>query len=138
MFLCTEQYEGHYNLIEKYIMGEIMKPTKGIFWLIDDELLAIPFEKGKYLNSVAKSGDTYVHKYLWREISYSTAPYNYYPRGRVEINKSGKEFVYMNSNIGICYVNKIIIAFGLKSYPRIIYDNSMHYKCYLDDGWKAD
>lgn len=62
-------------------MGEITEPTKGLFWLIDDELLAIPFDGGKYLNAVAKSGDTYVHKYLWREISHSKAPYNYYPRG---------------------------------------------------------
>ena len=49
-------------------MGEITEPTKGLFWLIDDELLAIPFDQEKYLNAVAKSGDTYVHKYLWKEI----------------------------------------------------------------------
>lgn len=35
---------------------EVQKPTKGLFWLIDGELLAIPFDKGKYLNAVAKSG----------------------------------------------------------------------------------
>lgn len=56
----------------------------------------------------------------------------------MEINKSGKEIIYMNSNIGIGYVDQIIAAFGLKSYPKIVYDNSIHYKCHLDDGWKAD
>ena len=119
-------------------MAEVTQPTKGLFWLIEDELLTVPFDREKYSNAVAKSGDTYVHKYLWQEISHPKVPYNYYPRGRVEINKSGKELIYMNSNIGIDYVNQIVAAFGVRSDPKIIYDNSVHYKCYLDDGWKAD
>lgn len=44
----------------------------------------------------------------------------------------------MNSNIDTKYISQIKSEFGLTSDPRIIYDNSEHYKCYLDDGWKAD
>ena len=33
---------------------------------------------------------------------------------------------------------QIMDDFGLYEYPKIIYDNSLHYKCYLDDGWRAE
>ena len=119
-------------------MGKVTQPTKGIFWLIEEELLTIPYDREKYSNAIAKSGDTYVHKYLWPEISHSKISYNYYPRGRVEINKCGKAIIYLNPNIEIYYIDQIINDFGLNTYPKIIYDNSTHYKCHLDDGWKAD
>ena len=44
----------------------------------------------------------------------------------------------MNPNIGEQYTDEIMKKFGLSSVPKIIYDNSSHYKCYLDKGWKAD
>lgn len=118
--------------------NNMIHPHKGIFWLIEDWLLTFPFEKDKFQTAVAKSGDTYVHKYLWKEISKSKIPYNFYPRGRVEINKCEQAIVYMNPNIVPDYVGQIIKNFGLREYPRIIYDNSIHYRCYLDEGWKAD
>lgn len=43
----------------------------------------------------------------------------------------------MNPNVDKSLVPEIIIQFGLTQYPRILYDNSQHYKCYLDDGWVA-
>lgn len=64
--------------------------------------------------------------------------YNFYPRGRVEIKKCGSSIVYMNPNIAEEYVKQIMDDFGLYEYPKIIYDNSLHYKCYLDDGWRAE
>ena len=43
----------------------------------------------------------------------------------------------MNPNIAEEYVKQIMDDFGLKyEYPKIIYDNSLHYKCYLDDGYE--
>ena len=44
----------------------------------------------------------------------------------------------MNPNIAEEYVKQIMDDFGLYEYPKIIYDNSLHYKCYLDDGWRAE
>ena len=35
---------------------------QGVFWVIDNKLLAIPFVKSKYPNGIAKYGDTYNHK----------------------------------------------------------------------------
>ncbi len=51
--------------------GNKVQAHKGVFWLIEDKLLTFPFEKNRYQSSVSKSGDTYVHKYLWKEISNS-------------------------------------------------------------------
>lgn len=46
--------------------GNKVQAHKGVFWLIEDKLLTFPFEKNRYQSSVSKSGDTYVHKYLWK------------------------------------------------------------------------
>lgn len=37
--------------------------SRGVFWIVDDELLAFPFME-KFLEGVAKSGNTYNHKKL--------------------------------------------------------------------------
>lgn len=44
----------------------------------------------------------------------------------------------MNPNIGEEYMDEIMKKFGLVSVSKIIYDNSSHYRSYLDNGWKAD
>ena len=44
----------------------------------------------------------------------------------------------MNPNIGEEYMYEIMKKFGLVSVSKIIYDNSSHYRSYLDNGWKAD
>lgn len=61
--------------------------SRGVFWIIDDELLSFPFTDG-FSEGVAKSGNTYNHKRLWNEIKPHgcNKPYNYYPRGRVDIS----------------------------------------------------
>ena len=41
---------------------------QGVFWVIDNNLLAIPFDKSKYLDGIAKSGDTYNHEKLWKYV----------------------------------------------------------------------
>ena len=95
----------------------LARPHKGVFWLIDGKIWAVPFDKQKYEYGISKSGDSYVHRKIWKEIKPRKCryPYNYYTRGRVEIKK-----------------------FGLVSIAKIIYDNSSHYRSYLDIGWKAD
>ncbi len=41
---------------------------QGVFWLIDNKLLAIPFDKSKYPDGIAKSVDTYNHEKLWKYV----------------------------------------------------------------------
>lgn len=119
---------------------ESKEESQGIFWVIDDELLAFPYYDGIYTNGVATSGNTYNHKKLWNEIKpvNCNTPYNYYPRGRVVITNSGNSVIYMNPNINETYINDIKIEFGLRTEPKVNLDFSEHYKCYLDDGWKPD
>ena len=81
-----------------------------------------------------------MHRKIWKKIKPQKCryPYNYYPRGRVEITSKNLCILYMNPNIGEEYINEIMKKFGLESVEKIIYDNSSHYRSYLDIGWKAD
>ena len=122
-----------------YIRSMAKEMSRGVFWIINDEFLAFPFTD-KYSEGIAKSGNTYNHKKLWNEIKPKgcNKPYNYYPRGRVEISNKGKPIIYMNPNVDDSFIPLIRTEFGLRESPIIRYDNSQHYKCYLDDGWKSD
>lgn len=122
-----------------YIKSMAKEPTRGVFWVIDDELLAFPFIDYD-TQGVAKSGNTYNHKKLWPDVKPKgcNKPYNYYPRGRVDFSNKGKPIVYMNPNVPDGLISDIKVEFGLREAPIVRYDNSQHYKCYLDDGWKPD
>lgn len=110
--------------------------SRGVFWVIDGDLLAFPFIPGS-TEGLAKSGLTYNHKNLWKDIKSrgNNKNFDYYPRGRVEFNGQGKPIVYMNPNIDTSIVPDIKVEFGLRSDPEIRYDNSQHYTCHLDDGY---
>lgn len=112
--------------------------SNGVFWVIDDKLYSFPFYGSE--EGIAKSGNTFNHKKLWPHINpgRSNIPYNYYPRGRVVISNNGKATIYVNSNISTKFLSQIRIDFGLRDNLRWVIDNSEHYKCYLDDGWKPD
>lgn len=110
--------------------------SRGVFWVIDDSLLAFPFNEDDGVG-IAKSGQTYNHKKLWDHIRPKgcNVSFDYYPRGRVEFNGQGKPIIYMNPNIDKSWIPIIKVQFGLREDPKIFYDNSQHYKCYLDDGY---
>lgn len=122
-----------------YVNSMSKETSRGVFWVIDGELLAFPFVESTY-NGVAKSGNTYNHKKLWPDVKPRgcNKPYNYYPRGRVDITNKGKPIIYLNPNIDRSIIPQIKSEFGLRAEPTIREDWSEHYKCYLDDGWKAD
>ena len=110
-----------------------MNNTRGVFWIVDDKLLAFPFD-GKYQEGISKSGKTYNHKKLWESIRPKgcNKPFDYYPRGRVDYTGKGKPIVYMSPHIDDSYISEIIKAFELTETPIIRYDHSKHYQCYLD------
>ena len=107
---------------------------EGVFWVINGELHAYPFGSVETTEGIAKSQTTYNHKRLWNEINLNVfhKPYDYYPRGRVVINSRGKVTVYMNRHIDEVVLEDIKRKFGIIENPRVIYDGSEHYKCYLD------
>lgn len=106
---------------------------RGVFWLIDDRLLAVPYSD-KFQYGVAKSGNTYNHKLVWEYVKppKCNKTFDYYPRGRVDFTAKGKPVIYMNANIDASHVPQIMDKFGLSEYPTIRIDGSDHYKCYLD------
>lgn len=114
------------------------KTSRGVFWLINGELYAYPFDENS-TEGIAKSGNTYNHKELWESVKPKRCnkSFDYYPRGRVEITSKGKPIIYMSPHIDEYYVPEIRSQFGLKSEPEIRYDWSKHYECHLDDGYDS-
>ena len=86
-------------------------PRRGVFWIVDGELWAFPFETGKWADGIAKSGKTYNHEKL-RPLVRGTrhVPQRLFP--------------------------EICRAFSIDGVPQIRLDHSEHYKCRLDDGWR--
>ena len=109
---------------------------RGVFWVVNGKLLAFPFREGAQLG-VAKSGNTYNHRLLWEHVKPQGCkkPFNYYPRGRVEITQQGVPILYMNPNVPESLLPGIMTTFELLLPPVIRYDYSRHYHCYLDTGY---
>ena len=144
------------NSIDEEYLTEDSTLYKGIFWVVDQENIdnnknycfLIPTNtSGDVLDindiGIANSGNTYNHKAVWNRLSSkltNNKPYNYYPRGRVEIN-NGVAKIFLNGNINYQEVIDFIAGeFNLTAHNGIkkitvIEDNSSHYLCYLDDGW---
>lgn len=124
-----------------------------IFVVLDDfELLAFTMpctpngqvDSEYALISNSKKGDSYNHKLTWehglvdakeyKKLS-KQYPYNYYPRGRVEISNS-KCKIYLNGNINTdAVIAEIKNRFGLwqnLESIKVLVDNSTHYSCYAD------
>ena len=120
---------------KEFIDGKTIMPSEGVFWLVEDELLAFPFDKSIYREAVAKSGRTYNHKKLWQFIKPKgcNKPFDYYPRGRAVISNKGEIIIYMNPNIDKKHIPEIKATFNISEEPVIRYDYSKHYKCYLDE-----
>jgi hypothetical protein len=111
--------------------------TNGIFWFIDYEILSFPFNENENAG-VSKSGVSYNHKKFWAilggKITHNK-PFDYYPRGRVEIDKRDVVHIWINPNLNSDnYILQIKRDFGITDdiMPKIHIDNSEHYKCYLD------
>ena len=122
--------------------------SSGIFWIVDtnnllnnvDYCFTILCDKsGNPLSLVglnAKSGTTYNHELTWKSLPprlTHNKPYNYYPRGRVQI-KNNKATVYLNPNINTDEIQQFIIdKFNLSSLSSINFksDGSNHYKSHL-------
>lgn len=129
--------------------------SRGIFWITDMDNIdnnklyfQIPCDKNGNVQSQpnvsldlnAKSGTTYNHERTWSQLGSKythNKPFNYYPRGRVEI-ANGKATIYLSSHIATEEVKQWCIGkFNLTSVQgitkvRLVADGSAHYKCHLD------
>ena len=121
-------------------MGAKNDPRRGVFWVIERELFAFPFEAGKYPEALAKSKETYTHQKLWPAVRPKGCgkPYHYYPRGRVHITKSGAVHLYLSPHITDDCVTEIKARFGITGEAAIHREYSAHYRCHFDAGWRAE
>lgn len=133
--------------------------SSGIFWVLADNqkldgytLLSftIPCDiygtplGGHVMELNSQNGLTYNHKKVWESVvqkdssyrPYNKKPFDYYPRGRVQI-ANNKARIYLNQNICTeSVIEDIKNAFGLSldtiSQIRVLVDNSTHYGCWMD------
>ena len=104
---------------------------RGVFWVVEDKLLAFPFDETATVG-IAKSGNTFNHKLLWEHVKPCNKPFDYYPRGRVEVNPKGTAIIYLSTYVEEKYIAEIKTTFGITAEPLLRYDLSKHYQCYLD------
>ncbi len=117
---------------------------KGLFWLIDDELICKKLgcdTDGNLLDTTAeltaKNGLADNHKRVWQTLPKSIThgqAFDYYPRGRVEI-RNEKATVFLSPYI--CteeIISKITDEFHLSECRsvRAKADGSFHYQCHYD------
>lgn len=126
---------------------------KGIFWIVDREhlennepfLFRIPVDCAGtpcYLTPIprpnSKHGDNYNHMLTWYryvpEELRRGKPYDWYPRGRVEIKEKDKAKIFLNPDIAtdeiIAYITE---KFRLQHREvKVIADGSKHYGYYQD------
>ena len=119
---------------------------KGIFWCTDSDTeapalitVSIACDKNgdskELVRFSSKSGNNFNHRLEWERFDRSITagrPFNYYPRGRVEI-KNGKATVFLNPAINKeCIVRRIMDAFELMTGElnciNIKSDGSSHYR----------
>lgn len=118
---------------------------KGVFWVVNDveeiKLISVTVEcdiDGSSLDSEvefsSKSGDNFNHRVEWSKIPQAITegkPYNYYPRGRVEI-KSGKIKLFVNPDVLDDELKGMTIKlFDLSEHSdkiKVVIDNSSHYQ----------
>ena len=127
---------------------------KGLFWVVnhntDEPILITKLVNcnidGKALESVeytSKSRENFNHKIEWGKLGKEITKgkeYNYFPRGRVEINK-GRITIFLNPDINNeVVINKVIKEFELQKIEniRIISDGSSHYEYQRMFDYKSD
>lgn len=119
-----------------------MVPCKGLFWMTEDSLICckVPCDlEGNPLEPNRARENN--HRQVWKSVPRSAAcgkPYNYYPRGRVEIRHS-RAVVYLSPHLcNPSVLERIKTEFSLSEAAGIAAvsvkgDGSRHYRCYLDD-----
>lgn len=115
---------------------------KGVFWYVPGTKELIVKKVACDNNGMAlelteytsKSGDNFNHKIEWSKFLHSITkgkPYNFYPRGRVEI-KRGMAIVYLNPSLKEPQIEEMIKSeFSLLDEAiniRFVADGSFHYE----------
>lgn len=135
------------------VLSEDRDASKGLFWFIctvaDGQLkfeeiltLSIPY-RGNDIGIVynSRKGNSFTHKNSWSELvsrrkSLRKLPWNYFPRGRVEILRNQVR-IFMNPTITEFedYLGIIKLEFSIPGYLEVreIIDNSNHYRCLIVD-----
>ena len=104
-----------------------MTAKRGLFWYVDGKLLCFPVSD----DEVDVVGNN--HKRFWETLPRSLTggmPYNYYPRGRVEL-RHGKAVVYLHPTLCTLEMDtRIRQAFSLPDEMQVSFkaDGSRHYR----------
>ena len=108
--------------------SEMINHKRGVFWIVDGELLAIPYDEDA-AEGLSKNRTNYNHRLLWPKVrpEKSIRRYDYYPRGRVEYTSYGKPVIYMGMSVPCRFIQEIIDFFDITEEPCVKRDGSEHY-----------
>lgn len=123
---------------------------RGVFWVNDDVIISVKYpctSDGKLICADNETEEKLMrklanHKKLWEKFPhYITAglPFNYLPRGRVEIRRGGKAIIFCSPHICTEETKQLMTEeFGLTAENGITHislkaDGSAHYRCALDN-----
>ena len=127
------------------VLLESSELYSGIFWIKDidnptNELFfQVPTDEFGNSSNIfnSKDGSTYNHELTWKEL-HQNKPFNYYPRGRVDI-QNGVARIFINPNLNTPKIISLIKdkfnlteMNGIKK-VKVLVDNSEHYRCHLDN-----
>ncbi len=134
--------------LQKWV-SKRMPLYKGIFWYINEQLFCIKAacdNTGRIIDNVelsSKSGRNFNHKIEWSKLPKEITqrkPFDYYPRGRVELVWAQKLAARVYLNPTLCEESikeQILSAFGLNEENGItkinfIADGSAHYRAKIN------
>ena len=120
---------------------------KGLFWQLSPDIgdlvtVKFPSDANGVLCDTAITSKDINHKRIWATLDSSITgghPYNYYPRGRVEL-RHGRAIIFCSPYICTDKLKAAVTAqFGLTADNGITdvtlkADGSAHYQCALDTG----
>lgn len=136
---------GLKRIIQQNLTILALKETnheKGAFWYIDNHITSYTDD-----NIVSSENTLYMpenlafnHKLIRNKYHpvKGCKPYNYYPRGSVDIDNKNRSVIYANPHIDDNALNQVIYVFELGDNYRVVYDVSKHYLCHLDINWHLD
>ena len=99
-------------------------PTIGIFWIIDDELLAkkVKLSEVEEVNGVKDSGLS--HFFEWKKMGFDIDEYDKFPRGRIVYDIDNGFVIYVSKGIRREHFDLILSNFQICKNYRFICDES--------------
>ena len=101
---------------------------RGMFWIAEEKVLISTYvEEG--LENLSRNSSPYSQKKLWERVrpERNFRKYDYYPRGRVDYDSSGRPVIILGKSVKKSFIPAIQEAFEITDKPQIVLDQLKRY-----------